>query len=136
MATMKPSESGWLFAKRVFIGDENEKDYPVIFRHTKGEPMKYGKDAARVIDFPGEYDLEGMAITCKDSWGQLHYVVRYEGNNYAMIFNKAILDSDSLDEIDVWWVGSEEIRDSIEKMELDGEVHVFGEEKKKEETEV
>lgn len=127
MIVMKQEQQGRVLNDFLYIGDDDSA-YPLVLRTVKGETMKYGKEAATRIDFPGEYDIQGIGITCMDAGGSLHYVLKVDDTLIALLFNKAILEKESFDEIEQRRCADESIKSQIEKMELDGDVYVFGEE--------
>lgn len=126
--TVQQHDAWWVINNMMYIGEQSHSDYATTLSTVKWAPMKYGKEATRTIDFPWEYDISGISITCKEAGWQLHYVLRIDGESHAMIFNKAVLDVESFDEIDHRRCFDQEVKEKVEKMELDGDVHLVGEE--------
>ena len=52
---------GFVFDKKFCLGAEQIKNY-IHLALEKGEAMKYGKQSHLIVDFPGEYDIQGILI--------------------------------------------------------------------------
>lgn len=91
----------------------------------KGEIMRYGKNAQRVIDFPGEYEMEGIPVTCFDAGGELHFLLRREDEQIAIVRNISVLEKESFDGIHQWVCKDKACHDAVENLELTGTITVL-----------
>ncbi|USN55684.1 MAG: hypothetical protein H6765_03710 [Candidatus Peribacteria bacterium] len=87
--------------------------------------MLYGDHAGTTVEFPGEYDVQGISITCFEAANLLHYVVRIDDKDIAILQDKAVFDVENFDGIDQWVVVNEAIKNEIENLELEGEITVL-----------
>lgn len=114
------------------LGDElyfGEGVSPAWYTHlctTKGAAMRYGEDPASRVDFPGEYDIHGIGIVCKEAAGLLHFVIRIDDERYALIQDPAALETQESEPIDFWLCTTQASKDAIEHMELEGQTVLLG----------
>ena len=73
------------------------------------------------MDFPGEYDIRGIGIVCREAQGLLHYIIRIENERYAIIQDPAALETQETEPVDVWLCTSQVSKDAVENMELEGQ---------------
>lgn len=109
--------------KKLCLGWTKEKDM-IGLSLTKWEIMKYGEEAGN-IDFPWEYDVQGVSIKCIDAWGLLHYVVHLEDEWIAILQSSAALEKENIEGIDYWIVADEKTKSEIENLEMEGEIEIL-----------
>ncbi len=117
---------GYLIGKELLIltTDEPQKNLINLCLH-KGETMRYGKSLVRVVDFPGEYEMWGVPITCYESGGVLHYLLRMEDEQIAIIRNTSVLEQESFDGIHQWICQDKKCSDAVENLELTGTITIL-----------
>lgn len=117
---------GRLFDEKLYLGEGNEG--AINLRTTAWSRVRYGKNTANEIDFPGEYDMGGTTIRCIDADDALHYVVTTATEKVAILQKAAALEVANFDAIDTWVCADATIKKEIERLEMDGDVVVLGEE--------
>ena len=115
--------NGFLLEKILYLGNEEHPGL-ITLRTQKWEIMLYGDHAGTTVEFPGEYDVQWIGITCISAADTLHYVVRIDGKQLAIIQDKAVFDVANFDAVDEWIVTKEDIKNEIENLEFDGVITV------------
>ena len=93
---------------------------------SKGEDMRYGdeggKEATFIIDYPGEYDKDGVTIkVVEDKGGALNYLLKYNNQAVAFVQSAQALDDEDFTGAKYWLYVDPFISKTIDKMELEGE---------------
>ena len=107
-----------------YFGEETATS-PIILRPTRGESMRYGQQNIHIIDFPGEYDIDGHIVQCFATGDNLHYIFTIEDQRFALLQDTAILTKESFEKIDTWIVRYPSIKDELERKEMEGKVEVI-----------
>lgn len=92
----------------------------------KGDDMRYAndgdKEAAFVIDYPGEYDKDSVTIkVVADKGDALNYLMKYNGQAVAFVQSAQALDDEDFTGAKYWLYIDPFISKTISKMELEGE---------------
>jgi hypothetical protein len=87
--------------------------------------MRYGQQDISVVDFPGEYDIRGHAVTCYATDNLLHYIINVDDTRYAIIQDAGVISKETFDQIDVRVVVDEDLKIEIERQELEGKVQLI-----------
>lgn len=109
------------------LGDKlyfGEGTAPVGYTHlctTKWSHMRYGEDPSSRVDFPGEYDIRGIGIVCREAQQLLHYIIRVEDERYAIIQDPAALEVQETEPVDFWLCTTQACKETVENMELEGQ---------------
>jgi len=121
MVEIKEQDWGFLIENVVLFGaDTMDADF-VNLAKEKGEEMHYDKNEYKFIDFPGEYDLNGLIIKCIVAKNQkLSYVISHDGEKIGLVQAASALKNDAISNVDVWLYSDIKIADKIDHMELDG----------------
>ena len=92
--------------------------------------MRYETEVshAKIIDFPGEYDVDGISIICFEADKKLSYIFTLGEERVALLQNAAPLEIISFDGIQTWLCMNESIKDEIERLEMEGEIQMISEE--------
>lgn len=87
------SEEGYLFGEKLFFGDMNQTGLINLKSH-QGEVMHYGANIDKLVEYPGEYDIDGIMIQVMmdASTKELNYVITTEDKKIAIIQTAKILD--------------------------------------------
>jgi len=94
---------------------------------TKWPAMRYGTNNNHIIDFPGEYDVNGENIRCWEANRKLSFLVRSWKKSLAILSNKEVLDVWSYDDVDEFYCVDQSIIDEIERMDMGWETLILGE---------
>lgn len=127
MASIVASWSWRVLNKGVYVwSDMPEKDFSIILKLSKWEPMRYGVSNPFMIDFPGEYEHDGIVVRCRESWDQLHYILRFEDSEtVALLFNPKSVDHDALKSVQNYFCIDTDTKERIEQNEFEWEVMLF-----------
>lgn len=121
--TIERTETGLKIWKNIVFGAEATGG--ILLAPTKGEIMQYGKHASKRVDFPWEYDIDGISIQCIDAGDVLHYIIAMDDERLALLQSTAALEKESIDGIDKRIVFDEETKGEIENLELEWEIVVI-----------
>lgn len=89
--------------------------------------MRYETDDKIIVDFPGEYDISGHTVTCFDAGGYLHYQLFLDDQHIIIIQHPALLEKETLGDIDCRLCIDESCKKAVERDELEGEIVVLTE---------
>ncbi len=87
--------------------------------------MRYDTTTAKLVDFPGEYDIDEQSIVCFDAWWYLHYQLITEKGVIILMQDVALLEKETLADVDVWLCTNQKAKDAIERDELEGQIVVM-----------
>lgn len=87
--------------------------------------MRYSQDVDTHIDFPGEYDIAENTIVCFEANEMLHYQLIIEGESIVVIQNPALLEKETLGDVDTRICLDAHCKDAIERDELEGAIVVL-----------
>jgi hypothetical protein len=121
-------ESWRVLEDTILLSDEANSAYKMRLAKTKGEVMRYGEWKEFVIDFPGEYERDGIGVRCREAWGSLHYILRFDsGELVALLLNPKSVEHDALKSATLYLCADEDTKDRIEQNEFEWEVTVVWE---------
>lgn len=104
-----------------FLFTDTPQDDAINLAVVKWPGMRYDSSIAKLVDFPGEYDIDGHTIICFDAWGYLHYQLVTEKWVIVVIQDVALLEKETLADVDVWLCTNQKAKDAIERDELEGD---------------
>ncbi|NOZ44865.1 MAG: hypothetical protein GXP45_07120 [bacterium] len=110
-----------MIEKKVLFGSLVPHDRYINLALQKGENVFYEKMPFKVIDFPGEYDIDGILI--KGYLGKnnlLSYILTIKRKHIAIIQTADILNNEEVSDMDTWLYSDDKIADRINHMELEG----------------
>jgi hypothetical protein len=108
-----------------FLFTDIPQDNAINLAVTKWPAMRYDNSVVKLVDFPGEYDIDGHTIVCFDAWGYLHYQIITEKWVIVLMQDTALLEKETLADVDIWLCTNQKAKDAIERDELEGEVIVM-----------
>lgn len=62
MVKVQALDTGWVVEKIVHFGEGRSEKHPLNLVTLRGEQVRYGDKLQEVIDFPGEYDVNGITV--------------------------------------------------------------------------
>jgi len=88
---------------------------------TKWEDMVYGKADILFINYPWEYDIEGMFIKVfADKTGRLNYILEWEGKKtFAIVQSPSALDHEEIVEAKTIYYTDDAVEKILDKMEVE-----------------
>ena len=125
MVKIREQGASWLIENTFVYGTEADAKR-ISLMLTKGEAVQYGETATRVVDFPGEYDIDSVAIKVSSIGDKLYFVVTFNDKRYALLQDKDVLEAENMENIDIWICTDQSIKEAIENLELDGEIVILG----------
>jgi hypothetical protein len=129
MVQVKKTDNGYKVGQKTLWAPlAHDSAYVSLMPHL-GNDMEYDA-VANLISYPGEYDIDGVqyrARVSKDS--ELNYSIITSSTVAVICQTKKYLNTDELpDAVDTRIFTDAKLRDTREKMELEGETVVLGEE--------
>lgn len=86
-----------------------------------GEPMTYAQETKSLIDFPGEYDIDGKFIQAYALGDVLSYVITTSEHTIGIISNPKILETVELPDIKYRLFFDESVEEALTRNEFEGE---------------
>jgi hypothetical protein len=108
-----------------FLFTDTPQDGNINLAVTKWPAMRYDSSIVKLVDFPGEYDIDGHTIVCFDAGGYLHYQLITEKWVIVLIQDVALLEKETLVDVEYWLCTNEKAKDAIERDELEGDIIVM-----------
>jgi len=114
-------ESGWfLLENKVLFWPNVPNDQYINLALEAGEDITNQKLPYSMVEFPGEYDINGVlikALIWKD--GKLNYLLNLKNKKIAIIQNPKILEEDEVGSMDYWLYLDENVERKIDQLELE-----------------
>lgn len=128
MVNIEQKEGGFLIAKKLLFGATVPHEKYINLAIYKWENLFYEKMPFKLVDFPGEYDIDGILIKAY-LWKQnkLSFVITTKTKRLALIQTSDILDHDDVWDMDAWLYLDTKIADKIDGMELEWEKYFLWE---------
>lgn len=120
--TVKKHGTGYLIQNKIYITIDStiEKKYITLALQT-GEDMHYGNHDVTYIDYPGEYDFNGILFTVDaGKAGELNYLIKDGNKTYAFVQTEDALNDEDFN-AQYWLFTNQHIAKMLDKMELEGE---------------
>lgn len=127
MATVAKQGEGYVINKVVYLGeDDGQWAASIVLKMKKWEAMRYGEAAQFVIDFPGEYEHDGVVIRSREAGDQLHYVLRFsDGETVAVLLNPKSLENATLKTASVYLCMDQDTKERVEQNEFEWGVELL-----------
>ncbi|MCX6823843.1 MAG: hypothetical protein NT085_01845 [candidate division SR1 bacterium] len=115
-------KNGFLIENKLLFGFETADPKYINLALEPGADMRYDKLAYALIDYPGEYDIQGIGIECfLGANNKLNYVLTISDKKIGIIQSADVLDIDEVGEVKVRLYQDDKIANKIDQMELEGE---------------
>ena len=113
-------QDGFIIEKTLCYGFEKmHKDY-INLATTLGEDMRYEKSDCALIDYPGEYDMQGVIIQAFLGADQkLNYIADVHNQKIGIVQSLDVLDLDEFGLVKVWLYTDDAIANKLEQLELE-----------------
>jgi len=106
----------------VFAPETPQKDKINLTREC-GDDMRYHKIDYALVDYPGEYDMDGVLIHCFLGTGnKLSYFIQYHGEKITLLQTADVLENNTeLASANIFLYTDETLINKLDQLELEGE---------------
>ena len=105
--------------KLLFAFETADKKY-INLASEPGDDMRYDTFDYELVDYPGEYDIQGIGIECfLGANNKLNYIVHFENKTIGIIQSADVLDLDEVGEVNFWLYQDDKIANKIDQLELE-----------------
>lgn len=112
----------FVIEKTVFYAFENPNPAYINLAQTLGEDMRYEKLDYELVDYPGEYDIQGIKIQCFLGENQkLNYVIDLQEKKVAIVQSADVLELDEVGSVRFWLYTDDKIAAKMDQLELEGD---------------
>ncbi|MEI6426050.1 MAG: hypothetical protein WCO66_01720 [Candidatus Absconditabacteria bacterium] len=118
-----PYASGFLIENKFLFGNEAADAAYINLATHLGEEMRYTKSDIKLIDYPGEYDIQGITLQCfLGNQNKLNYLINYNGEIFSIIQSPDVLENNTdLATTQTWFYTADNVAEKIDQLELEGE---------------
>lgn len=107
--------------KLFYAYQEPNKKY-INLAQTMWDDMRYEKLDYSLIDYPGEYDIDGIGIECFLGADQkLNYIITMPNKRIWLIQSLDVLDLDEVGNVNSWLYTDDRVANKIDQLEMEGE---------------
>lgn len=129
MTTTAPvqNEKGFLIEwKFLFAAQEPDKKL-INLSAVIGIDTRYEKVDYQLIDYPGEYDIQGIGIKCFiGKWDKLNYVIDLDKKRIWIFQSPEVLENDEVGVINQRLYTDDRVAKKIDQLELEWEQKKLG----------
>lgn len=116
------NKDGFVIDHKLFYGYQAPNKKYINLAQTMGDDMRYDKLDYQLIDYPGEYDIQGIGIQCFLGADQkLNYVIDLPSKRIGLIQSLDVLDLDEVGNVSFRLYTDDRIANKIDQLELEGE---------------
>lgn len=115
-------KNGFLIESKLLFGFETADSKYINLALEPGDDMRYEKLNYELVDYPGEYDIQGVGIECfLGANNKLNYLISLWDKKIGIIQSADVLDLDELGEANVRLYQDDKIINKMDQLELEGE---------------
>jgi len=115
-------KDGFIIDHKLFYGYQEPNKKYINLAQTLWADMRYEKLDYQLIDYPGEYDIDGIGIQCFLGADQkLNYVIDLPSKRIGIIQSADVLDLDEVGNVNFRLYTEDKIANKIDQLELEGE---------------
>lgn len=115
-------KNGFLIENKLLFGFEKSDAKYINLALEPGSDMRYEKLDYSLVDYPGEYDIQGIGIECfLGANNKLNYIIHLENKNIGIIQSVDVLDLDDVGTVSYWLYQDDKIANKIDQLELEWE---------------
>ncbi|MDR0607310.1 MAG: hypothetical protein LBG52_02930 [Candidatus Peribacteria bacterium] len=120
--TITKTENGITIGERFIFNPQEVVSGIINLKATIGTEMAYDRGNLLSIDFPGEYDIDGILINAYLGKGEkLNFLIVSEAERFGIIQSPEILELDEVEGMDTRIFSDEAIEKKLDQLEMDGE---------------
>lgn len=123
MTTIKTVNDGFLLDNKLLLGATEGNNKYINLAKTIGEDMRYQKFDYALIDYPGEYDIDGITIQCFLGKNDLlNYLIAYNNKRIAVLQSPDVLENTTDFAVAQEWIYTDDaVLAKLEQLEVEGE---------------
>ncbi len=122
MVHIDPVDGGYQLNRSVLFAAQTPVEGMINLAKEQGEAMTYTKLPYTFVDYPGEYDLQGVFIkVIADKHNLLNYIMHENDDVYAIIQSPLVLENDDFADVKTIIYTDDKIANKIEQLELEVE---------------
>ncbi|MCX6825182.1 MAG: hypothetical protein NTY80_03065 [candidate division SR1 bacterium] len=115
-------KNGFLIEGKFLFGFETPDAKYINLALEPGIDMRYEKLEYPLVDYPGEYDIQGIGIECfLGANNKLNYILSVEDKKIGIIQSVDVLDLDVLGSVKIRLYQDDKILNKIDQLELEGQ---------------
>jgi hypothetical protein len=115
-------KNGFLIENKLLFGFETTDPKYINLALEPGDDMRYDKLEYALVDYPGEYDIQGIGIECfLGANNKLNYVLAINDKKIGIIQSPDVLDLDEVGEVKVRLYQDDKIANKMDQLEFEGE---------------
>ncbi|MCF7835127.1 hypothetical protein K9M48_03665 [Candidatus Gracilibacteria bacterium] len=115
-------ENGYLIENKFLYSFTQPNKKYINLDINMGEDMTYIQPDYDLVNYPGEYDINGKKIIClvgKDN--RLNYLIFANGKKFGIIQSPEILESNEVEDMEYRLYTNDSVERKIDQLELEGE---------------
>ncbi len=111
---------GFIIEGKLFFGFETPNSTYINLASEPGDDMRYETLEYHLVDYPGEYDINGIGIKCfLGTNNKLNYVITMDTTKIGIIQSLDVLDLDEMGEVQYRLYQDDVIAQKIDQLELE-----------------
>ncbi len=123
---VKQSDNGILIWTHFVYAPQKNIPWIINLQLTVGAEMAYDRWNLLSIDFPWEYDIDGILISAfVGSWERLNYLITRKGEEKEekiwIIQSPEVLERGEIGDMDLWLYSDESVAKKLDQLELEWE---------------
>lgn len=116
------NQNWFIIEKKLYYGYQEPNPKYINLAQVMGEDMRYEKVPYQLIDYPGEYDIQGISIQCfLGADKKLNYVIDIHNKKIWIIQSVDVLDLEEMAGVTFRLYTDDRILSKIDQMELEGD---------------
>lgn len=122
MITINTLGDAYLIENKVIFGNNMTDGKHILLKPHANADDILSKMEKNSIDFPGEYDIDGIYIKAIMGKGnEMNYFIKTKSKSFAVIQSPKILAHDELIKVNHWIFTNDKAQQKSEQLELEGE---------------
>lgn len=115
-------KNGFLIEGKLLFGFEQPDNKYINLALEPGEDMRYEKLPYELVDYPGEYDIQGIDIECfLGTNNKLNYMISMGNKKIGLIQSAEVLDVNEIGEVNFRLYQDDKIANKLDQLELEWE---------------
>jgi hypothetical protein len=113
-------KNGFVIEGKLLYKSETTDPKYINLASEPGDDMRYDKLNYTLVDYPGEYDIQGIGIECfLGANNKLNYIIALETKKIGIIQSADVLDLDEVGEVNFRLYQDDKIANKIDQLELE-----------------
>jgi len=115
-------ENGYIIWDKLVFGFTEPNPKLINLAETIWIDTRYKNLPYNLIDYPGEYDIQGISIHCfLGKWDKLNYVIDMDNKKTWIFQSPEVLENEEVGEVNTWLYTSDSVANKIDQLELEWE---------------